>query len=723
MKLQPATFKQVFNGTERREKYLLVIFFILATFSTLVGQPIQKAAKDAFLITRMAEKYHIQPRGLDEKFSTDLFALLLSKLDKDKNFLIEEDIKLLAGSKHNLHKEISSKRSDFLQSLITIYQKRLQQADTMIDNICKAPFNFSIDEKYTVQEDTSYAANTAGMRLKFYKNIKLLVLQALAEFQEEKAITTPAKQKQINDSIEVVARKKIQKIYKRYIQKELNAPGGIAQVVSDEYCKAIALCYDPHTAYMSATDRENFEKELGRKSMAFGFGMEADDEGKISITGLQPGSPAFKSGMMNAGDKLVAIKWDEQKAIDVSDASVEEVSAILDASNHAKATLTIQKSDGTKREVVLYKEQQATDEDEDRVKSFILKGTKKIGYIYLPTFYEDWEDKARINGCANDVAKEIVKLKKDKIDALILDIRYNGGGSVQEAVDLAGIFIDAGPLTQMKRKEGKPVTLKDMNRGTIYDGPLAVLVNGYSASASELLAGAMQDYNRAVIMGTPTYGKATGQRILPLDTTIDLSTDLRNINTTAYLKLTLSQVFSVSGTTAQFSGIVPDIHIPDFSEAMKNKEKDELFAIPASAIEANKYYLPLAPLPIATLKTKAAELQQKDTFFRRIENYIIAKRKATQQSTVSLKLTDYLKMQSSVDDEEEDVDEDEITIENAVSTNATQLAIFTVENNSFEAERIQKDKTRLLVSQQQMKRFSDSHYLKLVYGVLLEMIK
>ena len=156
---------------------------------------------------------------------------------------------------------------------------------------------------------------------------------------------------------------------------------------------------------------------------------------------------------------------------------------------------------------------------------------------------------------------------------------------------------------------------------------------------------------------------------------------------------------------------------------MKNKEKDELFAIPASAIEANKYYLPLAPLPIATLKAKAAELQQKDTFFRRIENYIIAKRKATQQTTVSLKLTDYLKMQSSVDEGDEEVDEDETTSENDVSATATQPAIFTVENNSFEADRIQKDKTKLLISQQQIKRFADSHYLKLVYGVLLEMIK
>jgi carboxyl-terminal processing protease len=687
-------------------------------------QPIQKASKDAYLITRMAAKFHIQSRTLNEKFSADLFDVLLKKLDREKIFLTEEDIKLLAPSKYSLHKEITAKGTNFLQSLFSIYQKRLQQADAMIDSICKSPFNFTVDEKYTVQEDTSYAANSNALRLKMYKNIKLLVLEAIAQFQYEKPINTAPRQKQINDSLEIVFRKKAQKVFKRYIQKELNAPGGIAQVVSDEYCKAIALCYDPHTAYMSATDRENFEKELGRKSMIFGFGMDEDDNGKISITGLQPGSPAFKSGMMNVGDKLISIKWDDQKPIDVSDASAQEVSAILDASNHAKATITIQKADGTKREVVLYKEQQTNDdEDDDKVKSFVLNGSKKIGYIYLPSFYEDWEYKARVNGCANDVAKEIVKLKRDKIDALILDIRFNGGGSVQEAVDLAGIFIDAGPITQLKSREGKPITLKDMNRGTIYDGPLAVLVNGYSASASELLAGALQDYNRAVIIGSNTYGKATGQRVLPLDTTIDLNTDLKNINTSAYLKLTLSEVFRVSGSTAQFAGIVPDIHVPDYSEAMRNKEKDELFAIPASAIDANKYYLPLAPISFVTLKTKAAELIAKDTFFKKIETYIKAKKNEKIQSDISLKLSEYLKAPKAAETDEEDMEDDESAEVDTTQPTANTNAVFTVENNSFEAQRIQKDNAKLLASQQQIKRFADSHYLKIVYSIMLNMIK
>nr|MCU0323330.1 S41 family peptidase [Chitinophagaceae bacterium] len=561
---------------------IFVLFFVGVNSVNGYAQPIQKAAKDAFVITRMAEKYHISPRSVNEQFSADFFNLLVTSLDRDKIFFTDQDLQKLLPYKQLLHKEIVTKSTVFLQALTNIYQQKLFLVDTLLTSIYAKPFNFNIDEKFTAFEDTSFAKNDAALKQKLQKKLKLLVLQELADVYSEKDI----KQK-IIDSIVVILRNRIGKIYKRYIQKELNGPGGIAQVVGDEYCKALALCYDPHTTYMSETDRENFESNLGRKNKVFGFGMEETDEGKVTISSLQPGSAAFKSGQINVGDKIIAIQWDDQKPIDVADASIEETAAILDASNHAKTTLTILKADGTKRTVDLYKEEELENDDDDLVKSFILKGAKKIGYIYLPSFYEDWEDKTRANGCANDIAKEIVKLKKDKIDGLILDIRYNGGGSVLEAVDLAGIFIDAGPIAQSKTRDPKPYTLKDLNRGTIYDGPMAVLINGYSASASELLAGTLQDYHRAVIIGSNSYGKATGQRVLPLDTTINLDSDLTKVNKSAYLKLTLSQIFRVNGSTAQFTGIVPDVYIPDITQATNNKEKDELFAIPPSTIPSN----------------------------------------------------------------------------------------------------------------------------------------
>ncbi len=664
----------------------------------------------------MAAKYHIKPRTLDESLSADMYRTLLHKIDNEQLFLTQEDIKQLQPYQFKLHQEIMGKRSTFLQLLVNLYQQRLQQADTMIDNICKIPFNFTLNEKYTVAEDSSNPTNMAAMRTKLYKNMKLAALYAINYVQKDINALPIGKQKKFSDSMELVIRKKINTSYKRMVQRELNAPGGIPQLVSNEYCKALAVCYDPHTAYMSTTDRENFEGHLGKKNLAFGFGLNEDEDGNPVVDELKPGSPAFKSGMMNKGDKIISIQWDDAKPIDVSDASAEEVGEILSTSNHAKATITIKKADGTKREVVMYKEQQEDEDDDNKVKSFLLKGEKTIGYIALPSFYEDWENKNSVNGCANDMAKEILKLKKDKIDALILDLRYNGGGSVGEAVDLAGIFIDAGPITQIKTKEAKAFTLKDGNRGTIYDGPLMLMVNGYSASASELLAGTLQDYNRALIVGSNTYGKATGQRVLPLDTTINLENDLSKVEVPSYLKLTMSQVYRVNGSTAQFTGVVPDISLPDPTEAKKDKERDEPFAIPAVNIDANKYYLPLKPLGVASLKTKAAEQQNAEPYFEKVNEYIQTRRTVKKREDISLKLSDFIKKpipENDDDDEEEEV----------VKDDTEKKAPFTVQENSFEAQRYQAGKGLMQSGDAFKKYLGRDPYLKIVYQLAVEMAK
>jgi len=695
------------------KKYFLA-FFIAASFLAN-AQPVQKAAIDAFVITRMAARYHIKPRTLDETLSSDMYKTLLHKVDNEKLFLTQEDIKQLETYQYKLHQEIISKRSAFLQLLVNLYQQRLQQADTMIDNICKVPFNFTLNEKYTVAEDTSYPANAISMRTKLYKNMKLAALYSINYFQNELNALPLAKQKKFNDSIELFVRKKINTSFKRSLQRELNAPGGIPQLLSNEYCKALAVCYDPHTAYMSITDRENFEGHLGKKNLTFGFGLNEDEDGNPVVDELKPGSPAFKSGMMNKGDKIISIQWDDAKPIDLSDASADEVGSILSSSNHAKATITIKKADGTKREAVMYKEQEKDEDDDNKVKSFLLKGEKTVGYIALPSFYEDWENKNSVNGCANDMAKEILKLKKDKIDALVIDLRYNGGGSVGEAVDLAGIFIDAGPITQIKTKETKAFTLKDGNRGTIYDGPLLLMVNGYSASASELLAGSLQDYNRALIVGSNTYGKATGQRILPLDTTLNMESDLSKVEASSYIKLTTLQVYRVNGTTAQFTGVVPDVNLPDPTEAKKDKERDEAFAIPAINIDANKYYLPLKSLGLAGLKAKASEQQRAEPYFEKINEYIQTKKTIKKKEDISLKLTDFIKKPIM----ENDDDEDEEIAQDSTEKNVP----FIMQDNSFEIQRLQVSKGLQSPGNAFKKYLGSDPYLKIVYQLALEMAK
>ncbi len=246
------------------------IILILAFISfKLIAQPVQKAATDAFLITRMAEKFHVQPRTLDDAFSADLYTSVLKKIDAEKLYFTQEDIKLLDAFKFQLDNEIAGKKTAFLQLLITFYTQRLQQLDTMADNILKTPFNFSLNEKYTVQEDTSYPANTAAQRVKLYKNFKYPIVSGIAMLVKETKDAT--KQKKLIDSTQAIFRKKILESFKRNIQKEIQSPGGIAQLLSNDYCRAIATCYDPHSAYMTLTDRENFESGLGKKIWFLGL--------------------------------------------------------------------------------------------------------------------------------------------------------------------------------------------------------------------------------------------------------------------------------------------------------------------------------------------------------------------------------------------------------------------------------------------------------------------
>ena len=583
-------------------KFLFLILGPFAGYGMLSAQPLQKAVRDAFMISRMVEKFHVQPRPLDDSLSAVMYAGLLEELDEQRILFTQEDIRQLSAYRFKLDDEVRGQQPGFLQLFTSLYKQRLLQADTMVDKICATPFNFSIKEKPTAADYAAWPAGVAGMHAKLYKLLKYSVQGGIAEYTAGAAKTLSLKS---TDSLERVLRKRAGTSVKRFIKRLLQSPQGIEYIIGNDYCQALASAYDPHTAYFPPEVKDAFESSLGNKPLAFGLALNEDENGNAQIGRLKPGSPAFQSGVLNEGDKIQSVQWNNNEPIDVSNAELSELDQVLSDGGDSKATLSVKKADGTTRQVVLHKERLETDDEDDKVRGFILQGAKTIGYISLPAFYSDWEDSKGVNGCANDVARQILKLKKENIQGLILDLRYNGGGSVQEAIELSGLFIDAGPVAQYKTREAKVVTLKDINRGTVYDGPLLVLVNGYSASASEMVAGTLQDYNRALIAGVPTYGKATGQIVLPMDTTVDLSTYDGHSHADSYIKITTSRLYRITGATAQVNGIKPQIELPEPADALQRREKDEKNVLPPGNIEANKYYKPLPPLPVAVAETAA----------------------------------------------------------------------------------------------------------------------
>jgi carboxyl-terminal processing protease len=588
---------------------LIAVSMVLTT--TLTAQTIDQKATDAWLITRMAQRYHIAPRPLDKEMSAAIFSQLLDALDDQHLIFLADDIRQLNAYRLSLDEEILNRRTAFLTLVTGLYKQRLTQTDSLIDGITAKPFDFTLHETLTVAEDTSWAPSRQALRSRIAKLLKYSVGNSIADDLLEDPHHRPA----ARDSLEIVLRKKVAARMHRSIRRILQSPEGIEGIVGNIYCQALASCYDPHTAYFPPDIKAAFESMLGNKSLSFGLSLTEDGNGDPAIGKLLAGGPAFQSGNLHEGDKILAIRWDDREAIDVSGASLEETDRILADQGGTRLTLTVKKPDGSTRDVILEKRLVSVENDDDKVQGFVLNGARTVGYISLPAFYEDWEDPRGINGCANDVAKEILRLKRSNITGLILDLRYNGGGSMQEAVDLAGIFIDVGPVAQIKTREAKVITLKDVNRGTVYDGPLILLVNGSSASASEMVAGTLQDYHRALIVGSPTYGKATAQVVLPMDTTVDLANYNGQAQASSYLKVTISKLYRITGFTAQRSGVQPDILLPDPPEALTEREADEKFALPAAPIGANKYYTPLPPLPIAAAQAVARKAMDSLPFF------------------------------------------------------------------------------------------------------------
>ncbi len=432
---------------------------------------------------------------------------------------------------------------------------------------------------------TRFAPDLASLKGRITRMLKMEILQrasqlAMAEKKELSADNF--------SGYEATARQKLRSRHAAdhvRFKKDLEASGSVDMT----FRKAICNLYDPHTEYFSETEMEAFNKHLRDTEKGFGFEVEFDPSGSPIIARLQPGGPAWKTNLLHERDILISLKPDGGASIDFADLDDLEIYQELNDPAVSTAELLVKKTDGRLISVKLGKEK--IENIENMISSFVLTKDTKVGYLSLPSFYTNPEMKEG-RGCAEDVAREVIKLKKDGIKGLILDLRYNGGGSLKEALELAGLFIDMGPVGIFELKGNPPATLRDPNRGFVYDGPLLVLVNGLSASASEFIAAALQDYNRALIVGAKTYGKATGQEVTSLSSVTDKP---------GFVKITTSRLYRVSGNSLQQSGVTPDIGLPDVTAFAGHRESAYSNSLPAKNISKRVYFTPLPPIPRAEL--------------------------------------------------------------------------------------------------------------------------
>lgn len=388
-----------------------------------------------------------------------------------------------------------------------------------------------------------------------------------------------------------------QKIFNSITQKSTEY---IKYLTTDEnallhtFLNAYLARHDPHSSFFNSEEKAEFVADLSREELSFGFEIDVEEDDKFKISDLTPGGAAWNSKQIEIGDIIDQVELENgKKFIAGIDSNTDFWKAVLNSENKT-VTFYITKSNNTKEIVKLTKAK--AEVSENVITGYIFNVKKqKLGYVMLPSFYSENGGLGR-NGCASDLAREILQLKKDSIEGLILDLRSNGGGFIHEALAIVGLFINEGVLAIKHEKGDKPRYLKDPNRGTVYDGKLMVLVNNNSASASELVASTLKHYNRAIIVGNSSYGKATMQSIVPLDSI----KETQNKNT-SYIKVTLGKLYGVNKKTIQGDGVQPDIILPNLMENISTKESDNTYYIKADSVNKNIEFVSHPPIDIAKL--------------------------------------------------------------------------------------------------------------------------
>ncbi|MEK8179999.1 S41 family peptidase [Flavobacterium buctense] len=585
-------------------------FLIIGLFPLfLLGQTEKNPCKTLSRINTLIQENHYKPKPVDDSLSVYVFKTLLSRLDEENRLFIEPEIKWLQKHELKIDDYLTTNDCTFLDDFYAAYSKTVLRYKTVIETLKKEPFPLSSSEKVQFSKEAfPYAKDEAELKHQYKKRILFNILRDVSEMSTNKDSLTA--------NFETLAATSKAKVFDKS-ECKIRSYELTKEEFNSAFLSVFCSYFDPHTDYFSQSDKSSFYSNVSSDNLTFGLYVSMTEKDEMTVDEVLPGSSAYFTEKIDKGDQLLKVKHKNDE-YEIACASMKKIDEIITSNEYKTADFTFRKKSGEVYSVRLSKK--IMKDYQNNVFSFKIKtDNATIGYIRIPSFYATFENGK--SSASNDVAKEVYKLQEDQIDGIIIDVENNGGGSMEEAVKLSGLFIDAGPLAIMNDNKNKKEILKDMRRGTIYTGPIVVMVNGFSASASEFFANAMQDYNRAILVGNRTLGKASMQRIFPLDD-----------DNQEFLKLTLEKFYRITGKSNQYSGIMPDIEIPLLFDkqmpredsnktALQNDEisvivkynrlsnefKDEVMALSKKRIEQN----PIANEIIA-LNTKINPLYDND---------------------------------------------------------------------------------------------------------------
>ena len=590
------------------------------------------------LVSVVLDRLHYNPKIIDDEFSNSVYNDYIKAIDPQKRFLSKTDIEKFEQYRTLIDEQIKSSSIDFFNLTYETLMSRVDEVESFYLDILNHPFDFNIDETLNTDfEELDYAEGVSDHISIWRKRLKLSTLDGFVTkkiIQDEKEPSDDSG-KELKSDIEIEAesrdaiRNNLKDFFDLNDDLERNDWFSI-------YLNAIVNQFDPHTVYLAPQAKDVFDQNISGKFQGIGARLLKRNQ-QVEIAEIIIGGPVWRDKLLNIGDLILGVsQTPDEEPVDISIMKLTNAVDLIKGEKGTKVYLMVKRVDGGIEQVEITRDIVELEETYAK-SSLIFQDSKKYGFITLPSFYFDLNDYGQRNA-ASDIKKEILKLKNENVSGIIMDLRGNGGGSLKTAVDITGFFIDQGPVVQVKSIGGRKEVLKDQDSSIIWNGPLVILVNEFSASASEILAAALQDYNRAIIIGSKqTYGKGTVQNILSLNQFISGNT----YGELGYIKLTTDKFYRISGGSTQLEGVKSDVVFPNRYSYIDIGERDLDNPLSWDQINSAKY----APLAKQIYYDKTLENSKnrisKNEFFNIIDEQARWVKEQQEDNTVSLNYNIY----------------------------------------------------------------------------------
>ncbi|WP_291274071.1 carboxy terminal-processing peptidase [Flavobacterium sp.] len=638
--------EKIIEFMKRNYKVVLIIAALSAVLWSFM--PTKKVADDdkdkvlLELLSFVLEKGHYAPIEINDDFSKKAYAAYIASIDPTKRYFTQQDINEFSKYELRIDDIVKDKDLTFFDLTYNRLMKRMAESKTIYTNLLAKPMDFNADETLNVDyEKLPYAANEVELQNRWKKILKLTLLSTITDkekLEEEK------KSKEAN--YQVVPFSKLEEEARKSTKNNLdNNYSFIAELTREDwfsmFLNAIVTQYDPHTFYFSPEDKDKFDVSMSGKFEGIGARLSKKNDA-VEIVELISGGPAWRGKQLEAGDVILKVAQGNDEPVDISGMRLDDVIKKIKGPKGTIVKLTVKKVDGTIKVITITRDEVETEETFAK-SSVVEKNGKKFGIIYLPKFYISFENKQK-RDAYKDVAQEIERLKEAKVEGIIVDLRDNGGGSLETVVKMVGLFIEKGPVVQVKAAGRKPEVLPDPDPQVQWTGPLVVMVNNYSASASEIFAAAIQDYKRGIIIGSKqTYGKGTVQNVFELNQFLRTN----KFGDLGALKATTQKFYRINGGSTQLEGVKSDIVVPDRFAFIETGERDEKNAMAWDKIEPAPY-APVTTgfdLQIAKSRNRIAS----NTQFKLIEENAKWINDRKEDNIVHLRYSDYKQEMADLD--------------------------------------------------------------------------